>query len=113
MKKVTTIKSDILKRPVEVIFLETEEELEPFKNGINYMVGTDYPKLGDILVKEATWFICSKEEFERRYVLDWKVVSSISYEPIEEPKSINYPKPKMSMLQKLMIQELIKDERNS
>jgi len=41
---------------------------------------------------------------------EWKVVSSISYEPIEEPEIINYPKPKMSMLQKLMIQQLIKDE---
>lgn len=38
----------------------------------------------------------------------WKVVSSISYEPIEEPKSINYHKPEMSMLQKLMIQQLTK-----
>lgn len=68
MKKFTTIKSDILKRPVEVIFLESEKELEPFKNGINYMIGTFYPKLGDILVKEIDWSICPKEVFERRYV---------------------------------------------
>lgn len=43
----------------------------------------------------------------------WKVVSSISYNIIEEPKSINYPEPKMSMLQKLMIKELTKDDRTN